>query len=210
MQPPTLQLDRAPNLRPARETAEPSFLTRTRSAVRDRLRGASGPEADLPTLGTKLTVGAFLEGVVDRGRPGHGAATDVRLVSVRGRAPPGSGPRRPRPRLALARRRAGVPERQVGVRLVTPDRGVPAGRAARSLGPCRADRSRHPQCRPPGPTASYPAPPGLSALGRAGPNVPRRDRRRPARGSLPRRSWRRPPARRDPRAALVRRRPHRR
>src|ERR1035437_5804611 len=62
MQPPTLQLDRAPNLRPTRETAQPSFLARTRSAMRDRLRGAIDPAAaGLPTLGTKLTVGAFLE-----------------------------------------------------------------------------------------------------------------------------------------------------
>src|ERR1035437_4952503 len=63
MQPQHRELDRAPHLRPARETAPPSFLARTRSAMGGRLRGAIGPEAaDLPALGTKLTVGAFLEG----------------------------------------------------------------------------------------------------------------------------------------------------
>src|SRR5664280_2253191 len=76
MQPPTLQLDRAPNLRPARETAQSSFLARTRSAVRDRLRGAIGPEAaELPALGTRLTVGAFLEAWL----------TEVARVTVRPR-----------------------------------------------------------------------------------------------------------------------------
>jgi integrase len=76
MQPPTLQLDRAPNLRPARETAEPSFLARTRSAMWGRLRGAIGPEpGDLPAFGTKLTVGAFLEGWL----------TEVARVTVRPR-----------------------------------------------------------------------------------------------------------------------------
>src|SRR5664280_1426971 len=76
MQPPTLQLDRAPNLRPARETAQSSFLARTRSAVRDRLRGAIGPEPGaLPALGTKLTVGAFLEAWL----------TEVARVTVRPR-----------------------------------------------------------------------------------------------------------------------------
>ena len=44
MQPQHRELDRAPHLRPARETAPPSFLTRTRSAVRERFRGAAGPD----------------------------------------------------------------------------------------------------------------------------------------------------------------------
>jgi integrase len=63
MQPQPLELDRAPHLRPARETAPPSFLARTRSAVRDRLRGAGGhDDAGLPAADEELTVGAFLEG----------------------------------------------------------------------------------------------------------------------------------------------------
>jgi Phage integrase, N-terminal SAM-like domain len=76
MQPEDRELDRAPHLPPMRETSPTSFLTRTRSAVRGRLRGAIGPEAaDLPALGTKLTVGAFLEGWL----------TDVARVTVRPR-----------------------------------------------------------------------------------------------------------------------------
>ena len=76
MQPPTLQLDRALNVRPARETSPTSFLARTRSAMRDRLRGAIGPEpGDLPALGTELTVGAFLESWL----------TEVARVTVRPR-----------------------------------------------------------------------------------------------------------------------------
>jgi len=62
VQPPTLQLDRAPHRSPARETAPPSLLARTRSAVRDRFRGTVGSDApshldEVP----ELTVGAFLE-----------------------------------------------------------------------------------------------------------------------------------------------------
>jgi integrase len=76
MQPQPLELDRAPHVRPARETAPPSFLARTRSAVRDRLRGALGPDdAGLPAEGAKLTVGAFLEGWL----------TEVARVTVRPR-----------------------------------------------------------------------------------------------------------------------------
>src|SRR5664280_3808417 len=62
MQPQPVALDRAPHLRPMRETSPTSFLARTRSAMRGRLRDAIGPEgADLPALGTKITLGAFLE-----------------------------------------------------------------------------------------------------------------------------------------------------
>ena len=76
MQPQHLELDRAPNLRPARETTPPSFLTRTRSAVHDRLRGALGPDkAGLPAKGTELTVGDFLESWL----------TEVARVTVRPR-----------------------------------------------------------------------------------------------------------------------------
>jgi len=62
VQPPTLQLNRAPHRSPARETAPPSLLARTRSAVRDRFRGTVGSDApsqldEVP----ELTVGAFLE-----------------------------------------------------------------------------------------------------------------------------------------------------
>src|SRR5665811_1430568 len=45
MQPLILQLDRAPHRSPARETAPPSLLARTRSAVRDRFRGTVGSDA---------------------------------------------------------------------------------------------------------------------------------------------------------------------
>jgi integrase len=63
MQPRTLQLDRAPHLPPARETAPPSFLTRTRSAVRERFRGAAGPDTvGMPAADEELTVGDFLQG----------------------------------------------------------------------------------------------------------------------------------------------------
>src|SRR5450756_2159324 len=76
MQPQAFELDRAPHLRPARETAPPSFLSRTRSAVRDRLRGALGPDdAGLPAADEELTVGAFLEGWL----------TEVARVTVRPR-----------------------------------------------------------------------------------------------------------------------------
>ena len=62
MQPQHRELDRAPHLPAVRETSPTSFLARTRSAMRGRLRGAIGPEAaGMPALGTKLTVGAFLE-----------------------------------------------------------------------------------------------------------------------------------------------------
>jgi hypothetical protein len=74
MQPPTLQLNRAPHLRPPRETSQPSFLTRTRSAVCGRLRGAAGPDdAGLPAADEELTVGDFLEGWL----------TEVARVTVR-------------------------------------------------------------------------------------------------------------------------------
>src|SRR5450759_709329 len=76
MQPQPLELDRAPHVRPARETAPPSFLARTRSAVRDRLRGALGPNTvGLPAADEELTVGAFLEGWL----------TEVARVTVRPR-----------------------------------------------------------------------------------------------------------------------------
>src|SRR5450756_875432 len=76
MQPQPLELDRDPHLRPAREIAPPSFLSRTRSAVLDRLRGAIGPDnAGLPTEGAELTVGAFLEAWL----------TEVARVTVRPR-----------------------------------------------------------------------------------------------------------------------------
>lgn len=76
MQPPTLQLDRAPHRSPARETAPPSLLTRTRSAVRDRFRGTVGSDApsqldEVP----ELTVGAFLESWL----------TEIARVTVRSR-----------------------------------------------------------------------------------------------------------------------------
>src|SRR5664280_3493038 len=63
MQPQIFELGRAPQRSPARETAPPSLLARTRSAVRDRFRGTVGPDApshldEVP----ELTVGAFLEG----------------------------------------------------------------------------------------------------------------------------------------------------
>src|SRR5450759_1817124 len=62
MQLPVRELDRAPHRSPARETAPPSLLARTRSAVRDRFRGTVGSDApsqldEVP----ELTVGAFLE-----------------------------------------------------------------------------------------------------------------------------------------------------
>src|SRR5450759_5244019 len=76
MQPQPFELDRAPHVRPARETAPPSFLARTRSAVRDRLRGALGPNTvGLPAAGAELMVGAFLEGWL----------TEVARVTVRPR-----------------------------------------------------------------------------------------------------------------------------
>jgi len=76
MQPPTLQLNRAPSLHPPRETSQHSFLTRTRSAVRDRLRGALDPEAGSTRAeGTELTVGTFLEAWL----------TEVARVTVRPR-----------------------------------------------------------------------------------------------------------------------------
>jgi len=63
MQHQDLELDRAPHLRPARETAPPSFLTRTRSAVRERFRGAADPDTvGMPAEAAELTVGDFLEG----------------------------------------------------------------------------------------------------------------------------------------------------
>ncbi len=63
MQPQPLALDRAPHHSPAGESAPPSLLSRTRSAVRDRLRGPASPnQAGLPADGAELTVGAFLEG----------------------------------------------------------------------------------------------------------------------------------------------------
>ena len=43
MQPPILELDRAPHRSPAWETATPSLLARARSAVRERFRGTAGP-----------------------------------------------------------------------------------------------------------------------------------------------------------------------
>ena len=76
MQPQPFELDRAPHVRPARETAPPSFLARTRSAVRDRLRGGIGPDTvGLPAADEELTVGAFLEGWL----------TEVARVTVRPR-----------------------------------------------------------------------------------------------------------------------------
>ena len=76
MQPQPFELDRAPHVRPARETAPPSFLARTRSAVRDRLRGALGPNTvGLPAADEELMVGAFLEGWL----------TEVARVTVRPR-----------------------------------------------------------------------------------------------------------------------------
>jgi integrase len=76
MQPPTLQLNRAPHRRPPRETSQPSFLTRTRSAVRERFRGAAGPETvGMPAADEELTVGAFLEAWL----------TEVARVTVRPR-----------------------------------------------------------------------------------------------------------------------------
>jgi hypothetical protein len=74
MQPQPVALDRAPHLPPMCETSPTSFLARTRSAMRGRLRGAIGTEAaDLPALGTKLTVGDFLQGWL----------TEVARVTVR-------------------------------------------------------------------------------------------------------------------------------
>src|SRR5450759_2199744 len=76
MQPQPFELDRAPHLRPPRETAPPSFLARTRSAVRDRLRGAIDPDdAGLPAADEELMVGAFLEAWL----------TEVARVTVRPR-----------------------------------------------------------------------------------------------------------------------------
>jgi hypothetical protein len=76
VQPPTLQLDRAPHRSPARETAPPSLLARTRSAMRMRFRGAAGPAAfDPPEEVADITVGAFLESWL----------TDVARVTVRPR-----------------------------------------------------------------------------------------------------------------------------
>src|ERR1019366_10795385 len=76
MQPQPVALDRAPHLRPARETAPPSFLTRTRSAVRERFRGAAGPDTvGMPAADEELTVGAFLESWL----------TEVARVTVRPR-----------------------------------------------------------------------------------------------------------------------------
>ena len=59
MQAPTLQPKRATQLRPPRDTSQPSFLSRTRSAVRDRLRGAIDPDAaGLAAAYKELTVGS--------------------------------------------------------------------------------------------------------------------------------------------------------
>jgi hypothetical protein len=63
MQPLILELDRAPHRSPARETAPPSLLARTRSAVRGRFRGTVGSDIPSQLEGVKdLTVGDFLEG----------------------------------------------------------------------------------------------------------------------------------------------------
>src|SRR5674476_1386400 len=76
MQPQPFELDRAPHVRPARETVPPSFLARTRSAVRDRLRGGIGPDTvGMPAADEELTVGAFLESWL----------TEVARVTVRPR-----------------------------------------------------------------------------------------------------------------------------
>src|ERR1035437_9282973 len=76
MQPQPVALDRAPHLPAVRETSPTSFLARTWSAMRGRLRGAIGPEAaGMPALGTKLTGGAFLEAWL----------TEVARVTVRPR-----------------------------------------------------------------------------------------------------------------------------
>jgi integrase len=76
MQPVILELDRARHLSPAREKAPPSFLTRTRSAVRERFRGAAGPDTvGMPAADEELTVGDFLEGWL----------TEVARVTVRPR-----------------------------------------------------------------------------------------------------------------------------
>src|SRR5450759_4489117 len=76
MQPVILELDRAPHLSPAREKAPPSFLTRTRSAVRERFRGATGPDTvGMPAADEDLTLGAFLESWL----------TEVARVTVRPR-----------------------------------------------------------------------------------------------------------------------------
>ena len=74
MQPQPFELDRAPHVRPARETAPPSFLARTRSAVRDRLRGALGPNTvGLPAADRQLRA---------RGGQAHGVGTERPAESV--------------------------------------------------------------------------------------------------------------------------------